>query len=169
MQVKWGICAAGKTSNDFCVALTTLPVEQHKIQGRVKFSLLKLSFQTKPWMSYWRKKTGFCWEVCSEIRHSKCLRGLRWSSRWFQVSDKLLKSKNSRPVLILCKSIDVVYIGSINSAHYELCKKFLAAGKPVVCEKTFCLNDKQTAEIYEIAKKANLFCMEGLWSRFMPG
>ena len=37
MQVKWGICSAAKVSNDFCVALTTLPAEEHKIQGRVQF------------------------------------------------------------------------------------------------------------------------------------
>ena len=53
MQVKWGICSAAKVSNDFCVALTTLPAEEHKIQGRVYFkntseSLPSLSLVSNP-------------------------------------------------------------------------------------------------------------------------
>jgi dihydrodiol dehydrogenase / D-xylose 1-dehydrogenase (NADP) len=29
--LRWGIASAGKISNDFCTALTTLPAEHHKI------------------------------------------------------------------------------------------------------------------------------------------
>lgn len=29
--LRWGIASAGKISNDFCVALTTLPAEHHKV------------------------------------------------------------------------------------------------------------------------------------------
>ena len=31
-----------------------------------------------------------------------------------------------------------------------------------------CLNADQTEEIYQLAKTAKVFIMEGLWSRFMP-
>ena len=49
-----------------------------------------------------------------------------------------------------------------------LSKKFIAAGKNVVCEKTMCLNDKQTDEIYNLATEKKVFIMEAVWSRFMP-
>lgn len=29
--LRWGIASAGKISNDFCMALTTLPAEDHKV------------------------------------------------------------------------------------------------------------------------------------------
>lgn len=29
--LRWGIASAGKISNDFCVALSTLPAEHHKV------------------------------------------------------------------------------------------------------------------------------------------
>jgi dihydrodiol dehydrogenase / D-xylose 1-dehydrogenase (NADP) len=29
--LRWGIASAGKISNDFCAALTSLPVEDHQI------------------------------------------------------------------------------------------------------------------------------------------
>lgn len=31
MALRWGICSAGKISNDFCTALSTLPAEDHTI------------------------------------------------------------------------------------------------------------------------------------------
>ena len=49
-----------------------------------------------------------------------------------------------------------------------LSKKFIEAGKNVVCEKTMCLNDKQTDEIYNLATEKKVFIMEAVWSRFMP-
>ena len=30
-QVRWGICSAGKISNDFCAALALLPKSEHQI------------------------------------------------------------------------------------------------------------------------------------------
>jgi len=65
-------------------------------------------------------------------------------------------------------NVDIVYIGSINSAHYDLCMKFISAGKHVLCEKTLGLNEKQTIEIYRHAKQKNVFMMEAMWSRFIP-
>lgn len=31
--LRWGIAAAGKISNDFCAALSTLPEEHHKVMA----------------------------------------------------------------------------------------------------------------------------------------
>ncbi|XP_014662222.1 PREDICTED: trans-1,2-dihydrobenzene-1,2-diol dehydrogenase-like isoform X2 [Priapulus caudatus] len=66
------------------------------------------------------------------------------------------------------KDVDVVYIGSINSAHYDQIKMFLKAGKHVLCEKPMCLNVKRTKDVIHMAHERNLFLMEGIWSRFFP-
>ena len=50
------------------------------------------------------------------------------------------------------KNIDIIYIGTITSAHYDLCMKFLNAGKHILCEKSLACNVKQVKEIYELAK-----------------
>ena len=65
-------------------------------------------------------------------------------------------------------NIDVVYIGSINPAHLELCKMMLEAGKPVLCEKPLAINVREVKEIIDLAKKKNVFLMEAYWSRFLP-
>ncbi len=41
-------------------------------------------------------------------------------------------------------------------------------GKHVLCEKPFTLNAAQAAEIQKLAADANKFCMEAMWTRFIP-
>ncbi|KAK2704719.1 trans-1,2-dihydrobenzene-1,2-diol dehydrogenase-like [Artemia franciscana] len=64
--------------------------------------------------------------------------------------------------------VDAVYIGSINTTHYELARMMLEHGKPVLCEKPLCLNLKQTEALCEFAKKNKVFLMEALWVRLFP-
>ena len=64
--------------------------------------------------------------------------------------------------------IDVVYIGTPNQTHKELCLMCLKAGKPVLCEKPFAIDAQEAAEVIEVARRQQLFCMEAMWMRFMP-
>lgn len=48
--------------------------------------------------------------------------------------------------------IDVVYIGALNHQHYALTKLMLENGKPVLCEKPFCINAKQLDELIKVIK-----------------
>lgn len=41
MALKWGICAAGKISNDFCSALKTLPKGEHEVGNDRKTNLVQ--------------------------------------------------------------------------------------------------------------------------------
>ena len=86
----------------------------------------------------------------------------------FAVKFKIETSYEGYENLAVDSSVDIVYIGSINSTHYELCKLFLNAGKHVACEKTFCLTLSQTEEVYALAKEKNLFIMEAFWTAFLP-
>lgn len=47
---------------------------------------------------------------------------------------------------------DVVYVGALNHQHYELTKLMLESGKPVLCEKPFCINAKQLEELIKVKK-----------------
>ncbi|XP_058450464.1 trans-1,2-dihydrobenzene-1,2-diol dehydrogenase-like [Malaya genurostris] len=64
--------------------------------------------------------------------------------------------------------IDIVFIGSMTSAHYEVAMKMLEAGKHVLCEKPLCVNEGQTKALLSYARDQKLFCMEAIWSRFLP-
>ncbi|SPJ85732.1 uncharacterized protein FTOL_11515 [Fusarium torulosum] len=56
--------------------------------------------------------------------------------------------------------IDVVYIASPNSLHYEHGLKALGAGKHVIMEKPFASNMKELNALYELADSKGLFILE---------
>jgi len=66
------------------------------------------------------------------------------------------------------ESIDVVYVGAVNTAHFSITKRALQKGKHVLVEKPFMMNLNQTNQILALAKQKNLFVMEGMWTRFLP-
>ncbi|MDQ0361478.1 Gfo/Idh/MocA family protein [Breznakia pachnodae] len=57
-------------------------------------------------------------------------------------------------------SFDFVYIGLVNSLHYEYSKAALNARKSVVCEKPFTSTGEQAKELLECAKQNNVFVFE---------
>jgi len=75
---------------------------------------------------------------------------------------------NSYEELVADKDIDIVYIATPNTVHKENCLLCLTAGKAVLCEKPFTLNAKEAKEVIELAREKNLFCMEAMWTRFLP-
>jgi len=78
------------------------------------------------------------------------------------------KAYGSYGELLQDSQVQVVYIGSINSAHYGHCKDAIAAGKHVLCEKLLHDNSSETRELFALAKERNVFIMEAVWSRFNP-
>lgn len=56
--------------------------------------------------------------------------------------------------------IDVVYIASPNSLHFEQGIKALDAGKHVIIEKPFASNVKEQEELYKLADLKDLFILE---------
>lgn len=65
-------------------------------------------------------------------------------------------------------NIDLVYIATPHSHHYEQMKLCLHSGKHVLCEKAFTANKKQADEVFALAKEKGLLITEAIWSRYMP-
>lgn len=64
--------------------------------------------------------------------------------------------------------IDVIYIATPNSFHYENTIMCLKKGKAVLCEKPMGIDAKQVKQMIAEAKLRNVFLMEGIWTRFIP-
>jgi predicted dehydrogenase len=64
--------------------------------------------------------------------------------------------------------IDAVYIATPPSAHRSQALAVIAAGKPVLIEKPFAANLADAHAIAAAAGTARVFCMEGMWTRFLP-
>ncbi|MDN5201981.1 Gfo/Idh/MocA family oxidoreductase [Fulvivirgaceae bacterium BMA10] len=71
----------------------------------------------------------------------------------------------------LCEDpdIDIVYIATPHAMHHENTLSCLARGKAVLCEKPLAMNLRQVEEMVEMASKKNVFLMEAIWTRFLPG
>ena len=70
--------------------------------------------------------------------------------------------------LINSHEVDVIYVAVPHSLHFELTKACIKAGKHVLCEKPFTLNETQAQELFELAAKHEVFVMEAMWTRFNP-
>ena len=58
--------------------------------------------------------------------------------------------------------VDTVYIGLINSVHYEYAKKALEKGKHVILEKPFAGTLAETEDLIQTAKQRGLFVFEAI-------
>ncbi len=78
------------------------------------------------------------------------------------------KAYGSYEELVNDADVDLVYVASPHSLHYEHAKLCLLHGKHVLCEKPMTVNAKQAKELFRLAKERKLFIMEAVWTRFQP-
>ena len=64
--------------------------------------------------------------------------------------------------LLQTAAIDTVYIGLVNSAHYDYSRRALEAGKHVIIEKPFCSTAAQTQELADLARSKKLYIFEAV-------
>ena len=70
--------------------------------------------------------------------------------------------------LIADKDVDIIYVATPHSHHYQNTMECLLAGKHVLCEKAFTVNEAQARKLCATAKEKGLFLMEAVWTRFFP-
>ena len=84
------------------------------------------------------------------------------------VTWKIRKSYGSYAELIADPDVDLVYVATPHSHHYDVTKEALLAGKPCLVEKAFMANARQTKEIIELAHERKVFLAEAIWTRYQP-
>lgn len=69
----------------------------------------------------------------------------------------------------LCSlNLDAVYIATPPKYHEKYAIGCIKSGLPVLIEKPFAYDSMAAMRICNAAKENNVFCMEGLWTRFLP-
>lgn len=86
----------------------------------------------------------------------------------FAQKHKAQKAYSNYDQLFSDPEVDLVYIASLHSKHADLTIRALAGGKGVLCEKPLGMNSAEVDQMISQASQANLFLMEGLWTRFNP-
>lgn len=106
-------------------------------------------------------------QILSTGRHNivSCYR------RNFEKSKQWAKKYNSTAYetaeeAIKAPDVDAVYVVTPHSNHAEYAKLALELGKPVLVEKPFTPNVKQTEEVFNLAKEKGLYVCEAMWTFF---
>lgn len=78
------------------------------------------------------------------------------------------KAYNSYEDMLRDPAVELVYITTPHSHHYEQMLLCLNHGKHVICEKAFTMNAHQARRIREFASQNGLYVAEAIWTRYMP-
>ncbi|MBI5988468.1 Gfo/Idh/MocA family protein [Clostridium perfringens] len=86
----------------------------------------------------------------------------------FARENNVKKAYGSYDEIIKDKDIDVVYIATPHSNHYEYIIKSLNNNKHVLCEKAITVNERELKEALKIAREKNLVLEEAMTLFHMP-
>lgn len=74
----------------------------------------------------------------------------------------------SYDALVNDPEVDAIYVATPHPMHKDNTILCLRAGKAVLCEKPFTVNLAEAKEVVVVARETGQFCMEAMWTRFLP-
>ena len=86
----------------------------------------------------------------------------------FAAEWNIAKAYGSYSELIADPNVDLVYVGTPHSHHFDVTREALLAGKPCLVEKAFMANARQAKEIIDLAHERKVFLAEAIWTRYQP-
>lgn len=78
------------------------------------------------------------------------------------------KAYGSYEEMLKDPEVELVYVASPHSHHFEHAKMCLEAGKHVLVEKAFTVNAAQARELISLSREKGLLLAEAIWTRYMP-
>ena len=78
------------------------------------------------------------------------------------------KAYGSYEELVKDPEVQLVYVATPTSHHFEQVRMCLMHDKPVLCEKTFTANAKEAEELVALSRERGVFMAEAIWTRYMP-
>ena len=89
-------------------------------------------------------------------------------AREFAAKYGFQKAYGSYEEMLEDPEVELVYVATPHSHHFEHMMLCMTHGKGVLCEKAFTMNGKQARKVMEYAKKHGIFASEAIWPRYMP-
>ena len=86
----------------------------------------------------------------------------------FAAKWNIQKAYGSYSELIADADVDLLYIGTPHSHHYDVTREAILAGKPCLVEKAFMANHRQASDIVRLAREHQVFLAEAIWTRYQP-
>lgn len=70
--------------------------------------------------------------------------------------------------LVADPDVEAVYVATPHPWHAEHALLAIEAGKAVLVEKPFTMDADEARQVADAARAAGVFCMEAMWTRFLP-
>lgn len=86
----------------------------------------------------------------------------------FAAEHKIHKAYSSYEDLVKDEEVDLVYIATPHSHHFQHAALAIRHNKPVLVEKAFTANAKEAEELISMAREKGVFITEAIWTRYMP-
>lgn len=86
----------------------------------------------------------------------------------FASAHGIRSAHGSYEALVADPDVDAVYVATPHPMHLADASLALNAGKHVLVEKAFTLNEADAATIVALAEEKQLVVLEAMWSRFLP-
>ena len=78
------------------------------------------------------------------------------------------KAYGSYEEMVADPNVDLVYIATPHSHHFQHSMLALEHGKPVLVEKAFTANAEEAEILIRTAREKGIFITEAIWTRYMP-
>jgi predicted dehydrogenase len=78
------------------------------------------------------------------------------------------KAYGSYEEMLADEAVDLVYIALPHNFHCQWTCAALEAGRNVLCEKSFAVNETEARKMIELSEKKHLLLAEAIWTRYMP-
>lgn len=78
------------------------------------------------------------------------------------------KAYGSYAELVADPNVDIIYVATPHSHHFQNAMLCLDAGKNVLCEKALTVTAAQAKKLVETARAKGVFLMEAVWTRYFP-
>ncbi len=117
------------------------------------------------------KIAGIMAETLKNVRGVTCYAvGSRTQEKANSFASKygIKKAYGSYEELVADPKINLIYVATPHSEHFNNVKLALSNGKHVLCEKAFMLNEQQAKTIFKFAEEQKLLVTEAMWTRYMP-
>ncbi|KXX76003.1 hypothetical protein MMYC01_206926 [Madurella mycetomatis] len=70
--------------------------------------------------------------------------------------------------LVADPDVDIIYVATPHSHHFQNAMLALEAGKHVLCEKALTVTAAQARKLVDTARAKGVFFMEAVWTRYFP-
>lgn len=78
------------------------------------------------------------------------------------------KAYGSYSALLDDDQVDLVYVATPHSHHYDVTLEALEKGRACLVEKAFMANLEQAKAVVELARRKKVFLAEAIWTRYQP-